>query len=41
VKKPTAIKLTFEAKIEGDTITGHGKLGMFGKAELTGQRIKS
>jgi hypothetical protein len=40
VKKPTAIKLTFEAKIEGDTITGFGKLGMFGKADLTGKRVK-
>ena len=41
VKKPTAIKLTFEARVQGNSLTGHAKLGMFGKAELSGQRIAS
>jgi cytochrome P450 len=39
VKKPTAIKLSFEAEVQGDALKGHAKLGMFGKAELVGQRI--
>ena len=38
VKKPTQIKLSFEVKIDGDAMTGHAKLGMFGKAALTGTR---
>jgi hypothetical protein len=33
------IKVTFEAKVQGDTLTGHAKLGMMGKSELTGQRV--
>ncbi len=41
VKKPTAIKLSFEVKATGETMSGHAKLGMFGKAELSGQRIPS
>lgn len=39
VKKPAAIKLSFEVKVQGDTMKGHAKLGMFGKADLSGQRI--
>ncbi len=39
VKKPTSIKLSFEVKVQGDAMTGHAKLGMFGKADLSGQRI--
>ena len=39
VKKPMAIKLSFEVKVQGDVMTGHAKLGMFGKAELSGQRV--
>lgn len=38
VKKPTSIKLSFEVTISGDTMSGHAKLGMFGKAALSGQR---
>ena len=38
-KKPIAIKLSFEVKVQGDTMTGHAKLGMFGKADLSGRRI--
>ncbi|MDB6160032.1 MAG: cytochrome [Gammaproteobacteria bacterium] len=37
--KPVAIKLGFEAAIEGDKIAGEVKLGMFGKGALTGKRI--
>ncbi len=39
VTKPAKIKLSFEVKLDGDTMTGHAKLGMFGKSSLTGQRI--
>jgi len=38
-KKPIPIKLSFEVKVQGDTMTGHAKLGMFGNADLSGQRI--
>jgi cytochrome P450 len=41
VKKPAAIKLSFEVKLQGDAMTGYAKLGMFGKADLNGQRIQS
>jgi cytochrome P450 len=39
VKKPMPIKLTFDAKIAGSTMTGRAKLGAFGTADLSGQRI--
>lgn len=39
VKKPVAIKLTFDVKVEGDAMSGKAKLGMFGNANLTGERI--
>lgn len=39
VKKPTSMKVTFEATVQGDSIAGYAKLGFFGKAELTGQRV--
>jgi cytochrome P450 len=39
VTKPAAIKLSFDVKIDGDTMSGKAKLGMFGNANLTGQRI--
>jgi hypothetical protein len=39
VKKPMPIKLEFEASIEGDRMSGHAKLGMFGKAKLSGERL--
>jgi cytochrome P450 len=39
VKKPIPIKLEFTAKIAGNAMTGSAKLGMFGKASLTGERI--
>lgn len=37
--KPVSIKLTFNALLEGDNMTGSVKLGMFGKANLIGKRI--
>jgi cytochrome P450 len=39
LKKPVSIKLTFDAKVEGNSMTGSVKLGMFGKAKLSGKRI--
>ena len=39
VKKPAAIKLSFDVRLQGDVMTGHCKLGMFGKSELNGRRI--
>ena len=39
VKKPVAIKLSFDVKLQGDAMTGHAKLGMFGKSKLSGRRI--
>jgi hypothetical protein len=39
VTKPVAIKLGFEATVEGDELSGQVKLGMFGKAALTGKRV--
>jgi cytochrome P450 len=41
VKKPMPIKVSFEAKISGDTLAGHAKLGMMGKSELRGERVVS
>jgi hypothetical protein len=35
------IKLTFEVQVQGETMTGHAKLGVFGKAKLEGRRISS
>jgi cytochrome P450 len=37
--KPVSIKLSFDAQVNGDTLTGTVKLGMFGKAGLSGKRI--
>jgi cytochrome P450 len=39
VKQPMAIKVSFEATVTGDAMKGAAKLGMFGKADLTGQRV--
>jgi hypothetical protein len=39
VKKPMAIKLTFDVKVQGDVLNGEAKLGMFGKAKVAGKRI--
>jgi cytochrome P450 len=37
--KPVSIKLSFDAVVEGDNMTGSVKLGMFGKAGLAGRRL--
>ncbi len=37
--KPVSIKLSFEANVQGDDMTGKVKLGMFGSAGLTGKRV--
>jgi cytochrome P450 len=39
VTKPMSIKLSFDIKVEGTRMTGKVKLGMFGSAALTGQRV--
>jgi hypothetical protein len=39
VKKPMRIKVTCEIVVEGDTLSGTAKLGIFGKAKMTGRRI--
>ncbi len=39
VTKPMPIKLSFEVKVAGDTMTGHAKLGAFGTADVSGQRV--
>ena len=33
-----AIKLSFEATVEGDTMSGNVKLGVFGNAPLSGKQ---
>ncbi|CAN7274516.1 cytochrome P450 [Phenylobacterium sp. LjRoot219] len=37
-KKPAPIKLSFEVVVTGDELAGSAKLGMFGKAQLSGRR---
>jgi cytochrome P450 len=39
VTQPTKIKLEFDVTVSGDAMTGKAKLGMFGKSDLTGQRV--
>jgi hypothetical protein len=39
VKKPMRIKVTCEVVVEGDTLSGTAKLGIFGKAKMTGTRV--
>jgi hypothetical protein len=39
VTKPAAVKLSFEATVAGDQMTGKVKFGMFGSGELTGRRV--
>ncbi len=39
VKKPMRIKVTCEVLIEGDRLSGTAKLGIFGKAKMSGERI--
>jgi hypothetical protein len=39
IKKPIPIKVTFDVAVAGDTMSGTAKMGFFGKAPLTGERI--
>jgi cytochrome P450 len=41
VKQPMKIKVSFDVSVQGDTMTGQAKLGMFGKAQVSGQRVAS
>jgi len=38
ITNPMPMKLEFDAKVDGDKMTGNVKLGMFGNAALTGER---
>lgn len=38
VEKPMKLTLKYDIVIEGDTLTGKVKMGIFGKAKLTGKR---
>ena len=40
VKKPMSIKLTFTVEVAGDKMSGKAKLGVFGTASLTGERVR-
>jgi carbon-monoxide dehydrogenase large subunit len=39
VTKPVSITLKYELVIEGDTLSGKAKLGMFGTAKVSGRRM--
>jgi hypothetical protein len=39
ITKPMPLKLEFEAKVDGDKMTGSAKLGAFGSAPLNGTRV--
>jgi carbon-monoxide dehydrogenase large subunit len=39
VEKPMKITLKYDIAIEGDTLTGKAKMGMFGSAKLKGERV--
>jgi hypothetical protein len=39
--KPVPITVTFRVEIEGDTLIGTAKLGIFGKSTLTGNRVET
>ncbi len=39
ITKPMPLKLEFEVKVEGDKMTGTCKLGPFGAAPVSGQRV--
>ena len=41
VAKPMPIKVTFDAVIDGAAMRGTAKMGMFGKADLTGERTSA
>ncbi len=39
VTKPMPITVSFDMTVDGDSMNGNAKLGMFGNAACTGQRI--
>ena len=39
ITSPMPMTLEFEAKVDGDKMTGNVKLGMFGNAPLSGERV--
>ena len=39
ITNPMPMKLEFDANVDGDKMTGNVKLGMFGNAALTGERV--
>jgi len=39
ITNPMPLTLEFEAKVDGDKMTGNVKLGMFGNAPLSGERV--
>ena len=39
ITQPMPLKLEFEATVQGDSLTGTCKLGMFGSAPVKGERI--
>lgn len=39
ITTPMPMKLEFTAKVEGDKLSGNVKLGMFGNASMTGERV--
>jgi hypothetical protein len=39
ITNPMPMKLEFAAKVDGDKMSGNVKLGMFGNASLTGERV--
>jgi len=39
VKKPVSLTLKYDVQIEGDNLTGKVKMGFFGNAKLTGERL--
>jgi len=39
ITKPMPMTLEFSATVEGDKMTGNVKLGMFGNAPLSGERV--
>ena len=38
ITNPMPMQLDFQAKVEGDSMSGNVKLGMFGNAALSGER---
>jgi hypothetical protein len=39
ITKPMSMKVGFEVRVDGDTLTGTAKMGFLGKAKLQGERI--